>query len=126
QGRVVAEQESTTAGGPRLSGRVALDLATEAAGGYDLELKAWQEGDAGALLRTARFGIGWLPATWFVDPADVEDVVHFLLSGEEEDRFARLQPGERERFLEDFWRRRDPTPDTAENEERNAFFARVD
>jgi len=126
EGRVVAEQESTAAAGPRLSGRVALDLSTEAAGGYDLEVKAWQEGDAGALLRTARFSVGWQATTWLVDPADVEDVVHFLLSGADEHRFARLQPGERERFLEEFWRRRDPTPDTAENEDRNAFFARVD
>jgi GWxTD domain-containing protein len=34
--------------------------------------------------------------------------------------------GERERVLEDFWRRRDPTPDTAENEARLDFQARID
>lgn len=126
EGRVVAEQESTAAPGPRLAGRVALDLSTQPAGGYDLEVKAWQEGDAGALLRSARFSIGWQATSWRADPADVEDVVHFLLSTEDEHRFAGFQPGERERFLDEFWRRRDPTPDTAENEARNAFFARVD
>ena len=83
EGRVVAEQESTAAAGPRLAGRVALDLSTEPAGGYDLEVKAWQEGDAGALLRTARFSIGWHATSWRVDPVDVEDVVHFLLSAED-------------------------------------------
>jgi GWxTD domain-containing protein len=126
QGQVVAEQESTAAPGPRLSAMVALDLSTAPSGAYDLEVKAWQEGDAGALLRTARFSIGWRTSTWLVDPADVEDIVHFLLSAEDEHRFSRFQPGERERFLEEFWRRRDPTPETAENEARNAFLARVD
>lgn len=126
QGNVVAEQESTAAAGPRLAAMVALDLSTEPAGGYDLEVKAWQEGDKGALLGSAHFSVGWQSTTWLVDPADMEDVVHFLLSAKEEHLFARLQPGEREQFLDDFWRRRDPTPDTAENEERNAFFSRVD
>jgi GWxTD domain-containing protein len=126
EGRVVAEQESTAAAGPRLAGRVTLDLSSEPAGGYDLEVKAWQEGDTGALLRTARFSIGWHATTWLVDPADVEDVVHFLLSAEDEHRFGRLQPGEREWFLDQFWRRRDPTPDTAENEARSAFLERVE
>jgi GWxTD domain-containing protein len=125
-GNVVAEQESTAAAGPRLSAMVALDLSTEPAGGYELEVKAWQEGDTGALLGTSHFSVGWQSTTWLMDPADMEDVVHFLLSAKEEHLFARLQPGEREQFLDDFWRRRDPTPDTAENEERNAFFARVD
>lgn len=126
RGEVIAEQESTAAPGPRLAARTSLDLATEPSGGYDLEVKAWQEGDKGALMRTARFSLGWQAPTWLGDPGDAEDFVHFLLSGDDEERFARLQAGERERFLEDFWRRRDPTPDTAENEDRSAFFARVD
>jgi GWxTD domain-containing protein len=125
-GRVVAEQRDSAAAGPRLSGTVAIDIASEPAGGYDLELTAWQDGDAGALIRTAHFSIGWLPGSWMVDPSEADDAVHFLLSAEEEVRFARLQVGERERFLEEFWRRRDPTPDTAENEARLAFLARVD
>jgi GWxTD domain-containing protein len=126
EGRVVAEQESTAAAGHRMAGRVDIDVSTEPAGGYDLEVKAWQEGDTGALVRTARFSIGWNATSWLVDPADIEDVVHFLLSADDEDRFARFQPGERERFLSEFWRRRDPTPDTAENEARDAFLGRVD
>jgi GWxTD domain-containing protein len=125
EGRVVAEQESTAAATPELSGSVAIDLSTEPAGGYDLEVKAWQEGDAGALLRSAHFSVGWLRSSWLVDPEVLDDAVHFLLSADEEARFSRLHVGERERFLEDFWRRRDPTPDTAENEARSAFLARI-
>ena len=125
-GRVVAEQESASDAGSRLSATVAIDVATEPAGGYDLEVKAWQEGDAGALMRSSHFSIGWLPSSWLVDPSELDDAVHFLLSADEEVRFTRLHVGERERFLEDFWRGRDPTPDTAENEARSAFAARVD
>ena len=126
EGHVLVEQESTAAAGPRLSATVGLDLSTEPAAGYDLEVKAWQEGDVGALTQSSHFSVGWQSTTWLVDPADVEDVVHFLLSAKEEHVFARLQPGEREQFLDDFWRKRDPTPDTAENEDRNAFFSRVE
>jgi len=125
-GQVVAEQETTAAPAARLVASVALDVATQPAGGYDLEVKAWQEGDAGALLRRAHFSIAWLLSSWLRDPSEADDVVHFLLSADEEGRFARLQVGERERFLEDFWRVRDPSPDTAENEAREAFLQRIE
>jgi GWxTD domain-containing protein len=124
-GRVVVEQRDTAAAGPRLAATVNLDMASEPAGGYDLEVKAWQEGDAGALIRTAHFSVGWLPGSWLIDPSEADDAVHFLLSAEDESRFTRLHVGERERFLEDFWRRRDPTPDTADNEARLEFQARI-
>src|SRR5262245_16085711 len=124
-GKTVAEQSGEGPAGPRLSGTVAIDIASEPAGGYDLELKAWQEGDSGAIVRTSHFGIGWLASTWLVDPSEFDDAVHFLLSAEEENRFQRMHVGERERFLEDFWRRRDPNPDTAVNEARLEFQARV-
>jgi GWxTD domain-containing protein len=55
----------------------------------------------------------------------VEDELHFLLSDEEEGTFSAMQPGEQERFLDEFWKRRDPTPDTAENEWRRMFAERV-
>ena len=125
-GRVVAEQRDSAAAGPRLSAMATIDMASEPAGGYDLEVTAWQKGDAGALVRTAHFSVGWLSGSWLVDPSEADDAIHFLLSAEEEQRFASLHMGERERFLEDFWRRRDPTPDTAENEARLEFQARID
>jgi GWxTD domain-containing protein len=124
-GRLVAEQESTAAPSRRLDGVTTLDLAHEPAGGYDLEIKAWQEGDPGALLRRAHFSVAWQRETWLRSPRDIEDAVHFLLSADDEDAFARLHPGEQERYLEDFWRARDPSPETAENEARETFAERV-
>ncbi len=125
QGRLVAQQESTTVASTRLDAGAALDLTHEPAGGYDLEIKAWQDGDAGALMHRAHFSIAWQRDTWVRNPRDVEDNIHFLLSAEDEDAFALLHPGEQERFLEDFWTERDPSPETAENEARSTFFDRV-
>jgi GWxTD domain-containing protein len=125
-GRTVAEADSSAPASRMLDGFVTLDVASLPAGGYDLEIKAWQEGDEGALLRRARFSVGWQADTWVRNPRDVQDDVHFLLDAEALERFERLHPGEQERELDDYWRRRDPTPDTAENEVRTTYLARVD
>ena len=124
-GRLVAQQESTAAASRWLNGATTLDVTREPAGGYDLEVKAWQEGDAGALLRQSHFSVAWQRDTWMRNPRDIEDTVHFLLSADEEDAFALMHPGEQERFLDDFWRVRDPSPETAENEALETFLARV-
>lgn len=126
EGQAVAAQESTQAGGSICLARVALDVSTLPAGGYDLEVAAWQEGDAKPVLRRSRCSVAWLASSWMLDPADIDDVAHFLLTAEQEESFARMHPGEREKFLDRFWRERDPTPGTAENEARNEFLARVE
>ena len=125
QGALVAQQESTAAASRWLNAGTVLDLSHEPAGGYDLEIKAWQEGDAGALLHRAHFSIAWQRDAWLRNPRDIQDNVHFLLSADDEDAFALLHPGEQERYLEDFWRVRDPSPETAENEARALFLDRV-
>jgi GWxTD domain-containing protein len=49
-----------------------------------------------------------------------------IISPEEQKAWKKLQTDEeRERFIEDFWRRRDPDPDTEENEYREAYYERV-
>jgi GWxTD domain-containing protein len=122
---VVAAQESTGVAGP-LDAACVLDVSTQPAGGYDLEVKAWQQGDSLALVRRARFSIAWKPASWTRDPLDVSDDVHLLLEGsDEEERFAALHPGEREHVLDEFWKKRDPSPETAQNEALATFRARV-
>lgn len=126
QGQAVAEQESTQSAGAVCLARVALDVSTLPAGGYDLEVSASQEGDAKPVVRRSHCSIAWLASSWMLDPADIDDVAHFLLSAEEEELFARMHPGEREKFLDLFWRERDPTPGTAENEARNDFLGRVE
>jgi GWxTD domain-containing protein len=126
QGRVVAQQDSSSAAGRLAQGAVRFDLSAQPAGAYLLDAKVWQEGDPGALNRRAKFSIGWLRETWERNAADVADEVHFLLEARDEEEFTGMQPGEQERMLTDFWRKRDPTPETATNEAYLKFRDRVD
>jgi GWxTD domain-containing protein len=126
RGEVQAVQESTAAAGPSLSTELRMDVGSLPAGGYDLEVKAWQDGDPGALLRRSRFNVAWTLDSWRRDPLDVADDAHFLLEADAEERFERLQAGEQEAILDSFWLTRDPTPETGENEARSLFLRRVD
>lgn len=108
-----------------LDAEVAFDLSGEPAGAYELEVKAWQEGDPAALQRRQRFSVGWQPDTWLRSSAEANDEVHFLLMAEAEEDFVLMHPGEQEAYLEEFWRLRDPTPETALNEALETFRARV-
>jgi len=54
-----------------------------------------------------------------------EDVV-YIITDEEKAAFKRLQTDEeREAFIENFWLRRDPTPDTVENEFKEEHYRRI-
>src|ERR1700735_490588 len=54
-----------------------------------------------------------------------EDVA-YIITDEERSAFMRLQTDEeRETFIENFWLRRDPTPDTIENEYREEHYRRI-
>lgn len=54
-----------------------------------------------------------------------EDVV-YIITPEERDAFVRLKTSEeREHFIEQFWTRRDPTPDTVENEFKEEHYRRI-
>lgn len=54
-----------------------------------------------------------------------EEVV-YIISPEEVDAFNRLATDEeREQFIEEFWHRRDPDPDTPENEVREEHYRRI-
>jgi GWxTD domain-containing protein len=52
--------------------------------------------------------------------------VSYIITDEERQAFRRLQTDdEREQFIEQFWLRRDPTPDTAENEFKEEHYRRI-
>ena len=53
------------------------------------------------------------------------DVV-YIITGDEKKAFKALKTDEeRENFIENFWRRRDPNPDTEENEYREEYYERI-
>ncbi|MEJ7713818.1 MAG: GWxTD domain-containing protein [Pyrinomonadaceae bacterium] len=56
----------------------------------------------------------------------IEQDVAYIITSEEKNAFKKLQTDEeREQFIEAFWRRRDPDPDTDENEYREEYYERI-
>ena len=56
----------------------------------------------------------------------LEKDVAYIITDEERKAFKKLETDdERERFIEEFWRRRDPDPDTEENEYREEYYERI-
>jgi len=51
--------------------------------------------------------------------------VRYIITSEEHQTFISLPPSERKKFIEDFWKRRDPEPDTEENEFKYTYFNRI-
>jgi len=56
----------------------------------------------------------------------IENDVRYIITDEERKAFKKLTTDEeREQFIEAFWRRRDPDPDTDENEYREEYYERI-
>src|SRR5437763_1286433 len=56
----------------------------------------------------------------------LEKDVTYIITDEERKAFKKLETDEeREHFIEEFWRRRDPDPDTDENEYREQYYERI-
>ena len=52
--------------------------------------------------------------------------VRYLITKQERKTFLNLPLAERKPFIEDFWKKRDPTLDTEENEFKDEYFKRID
>ncbi|MCB1022550.1 MAG: GWxTD domain-containing protein [Bryobacterales bacterium] len=89
----------------------------------------------GLSLATAAFAVGLfqaVPATAQEPLADsvyrhwLSQDVAYIIGDDERGAFLALQTDdERKRFAEQFWERRDPTPDTPENEAKAEHFRRI-
>ncbi len=56
----------------------------------------------------------------------IDKDVNYIITSEEKKAFFKLKTDdEREQFIEAFWRRRDPDPDTEENEYREEYYERI-
>lgn len=56
----------------------------------------------------------------------LDEDVRWIITGEELSAFKKLTTNaERDQFIENFWARRDPTPDTAENEYKEEHYRRI-
>lgn len=52
--------------------------------------------------------------------------VRYTITPEERKIFLQLPPAERKNFMEEFWKRRDPVPETAINEFKEEYFIRIE
>src|SRR5205807_1727896 len=56
----------------------------------------------------------------------LDEDVRWIITGDEEQVFKKLSnDAERDQFIEAFWQRRDPTPDTEENEYKDEHYRRL-
>src|SRR6202043_1154119 len=56
----------------------------------------------------------------------LQEEVPYIITDEERSAFLQLQTNEeREQFIESFWQRRDPTPDSVENEFKEEHYRRI-
>ncbi|MDH4218137.1 MAG: GWxTD domain-containing protein [Candidatus Aminicenantes bacterium] len=63
-----------------------------------------------------------------LDPESKEFIskVRFIITKKERKVFLNLPASEREAFVGEFWKSRDPDPDTEENEYKDEYFKRID
>jgi GWxTD domain-containing protein len=59
------------------------------------------------------------------EDADFMSKVRYIMASEERKIFLEIPPTERTGFKADFWKRRDPTPETPVNEFRDEYFLRM-
>jgi GWxTD domain-containing protein len=52
--------------------------------------------------------------------------VRYIITKQEKKLFPSLGAAERKQFIEDFWKKRDPSPNTEENEFRDEYYGRID
>jgi GWxTD domain-containing protein len=65
------------------------------------------------------------------ESADLESkeffsVVRYIITKQERKTFINLPPSERKNFIEEFWKKRDPDPDTEVNEFKEEYFNRIE
>ena len=52
--------------------------------------------------------------------------VRYIITKQERKTLLNLPPSDRENFIEEFWKKRDPDPDTEENEFKKEYFNRIE
>jgi GWxTD domain-containing protein len=101
-------------------GRWETDLSILPAGTYTTRVAL-----DGAEEVTADFQILWSIETLALDKDDGRRLLEYFGTRDDEDRFKKLNPEERQAFWQDFWREHDPVPGTPRNEFRDAVAARI-
>ncbi len=100
------------------------DLAAYPSGSYRLTVETSAPG--GLFASSGKdFTVVWELVNWQKPLRDIVLEARLVLSGKQFDEFSRKDLGEQEIFMRDFWKKLDPTPQTALNETFEKFVARV-
>lgn len=76
--------------------------------------------------RTKPFTVEQTAASTALDPRTALEILRYVATEDEQDEMDRLRTAEeKSAFWVEFWRRRDPTPDSPDNEARDEFYKRV-
>jgi GWxTD domain-containing protein len=106
-------------------GKIPLDLGTRIAGQYDFKLQM----TAGKCTKTAskQFKIRYqgLPRSITSLDEAIEEL-RYIASPSELDAMRRAPEPEKEKLFKQFWKKRDPTPSTEENEQEIEYYRRVE
>jgi len=60
------------------------------------------------------------------DSKEFYSTVRYIITKQERKIFLNLPPSDREAFIKEFWVKRDPDPETEENEFKNEYFERIE
>jgi len=124
-GHLMATLDSTIVSedGP-WAGRLGFDTSTLPAGAYDLAVEV--RSPHGRAQASNRFNVAWRRESWERDPREFLEEAHFLLDDPDlELKYSEATAGEQEAWLDRYWKDKDQTPETAQNEARDRFTARV-
>ncbi len=117
---VPAETLQVRLEGPVTVARWEVDLSVLSAGTYTTRVSVDNAEQA-----TAAFEILWSIETLAFDKDDGKRLLEYFGTRDDENRFKKLKPEERQAFWQDFWREHDPVPGTPRNEFRDAVAARI-
>jgi GWxTD domain-containing protein len=105
---------------------VSMPLRNLPSGTYDLSIRVAEVGTDRAAETVRAFNVLWEEGSWARTEEDVLAEARAVLLEEEYDQFKEMPFGDRESHLATFWASLDPSPNTAANELRLAFLARVE
>ncbi len=120
---IYKQQKLLRVRGERTPSTALFDITSLSAGSYLLVVSLDLAGRSVSSQR--KFDVAWSPLSWGRYETEMIGDVEYILTEKEMEEFESLSPGGRERYLEEFWRRLDPTPGTAENEARTEHYRRV-
>lgn len=111
--------------GSRWAKSLTFDLSQLPSGRYTTNLLIEKLESGEKVEARGAFDVVWSLFSWNKDLDELLEEMAPIASNAERDRIKELSTGEREIFLEQFWKRLDPTPETPRNEALEEHYQRI-